>query len=82
MRTVFKYPFPIRDEIEVSMPEGAHIVAVQLQDNQPTMWAEVDTTKTPWPRKFRIFGTGHPISDGLRWIATFQMGSLVWHVYE
>jgi hypothetical protein len=46
-------------------------------------WAE----RTEFPatvRRFRVFGTGHPIPDGAAWHATCERGAggLVFHLYE
>lgn len=46
-------------------------------------WAE-HTGMPETPRKFQVFGTGHPIPDGAAWWATCDRGTdgIVWHLYE
>lgn len=82
MRTIFKYPFEIKDEIQISMPEGAEILAIQIQRGVPCMWALVVPGEQEEARRFMIYGTGHEIYKSGKYIATFQTGSLVWHVFE
>jgi hypothetical protein len=95
MKTVWKYPIPIEDHFTLEMPLAAKVLTVQLQDDPsglsslaPYLWALVDPANVDAmrTRRFRLAGTGHPIedTDGLKYIATFQMlsGRLVWHVFE
>ena len=70
---------------EVDMLAGAQILSVQVQQGVPQMWAVVNPDHEPERRTFVVPGTGQefPISsDNLKFIATFQMGLLVWHVFE
>ena len=70
---------------EVDMLAGAQILSVQVQQGVPQMWAVVNPDHEPERRTYVVPGTGHefPISsDNLKFIATFQMGLLVWHVFE
>lgn len=85
MKTIWKFPFPIEDEITLTMPEGARVLAVQMQGNTPCLWALVDPDAPTKPCRFRLFGTGHPVPEGLgNFIGTFQMmgGGLIWHLFE
>lgn len=85
-KTIWKYQFPIDDHITILMPHGAKVLAVQVQDRVPCIWALVDTRETKCvPYKFRLYGTGHPCeSDLSNYIGTFQMagGKLVFHLFE
>lgn len=97
MKTVFKYPIDITDLQEVEMPQGARILAVQVQDEMgdfvgfkpagnPCLWALVNTEEAKKTRRlFRMYGTGKPIDEpleSLNYIGTFQRGPFVWHVFE
>jgi hypothetical protein len=85
MKTVFKYPLRLIDTQDVSMPDDAEILCVQIQNEVPTIWAKVDDENGPVTRKFRIAGTGHDLKgDELAYIGTFQLhaGALVFHVFE
>jgi hypothetical protein len=84
-RRIFKYPVEMRDHFQISLPEGADILAVQVQRDQPVMWALVDPEKPLTQRWFRVAGTGHLIEeDHLGHIGTFQLyaGDLVFHLFE
>ena len=87
MEAIYKYPFEIEDCLEINLPFGAHILTAFCQNDIPCLWALVqpgvgETQK----RKFRIFGTGHPMPEDvdLKWIATFPQfnGKLIWHLFE
>lgn len=82
MITIWKYPLALVDVQEVTMPQCADILTVQVQDGVPCLWAIVDTAYGLTSRKFHIFGTGKPIRDGLKYIGTFQTPPFVWHVFE
>ena len=105
MNMVYKYPpeglSPYIDNaalLEVEMPQGSRILAVQVQKNyaiengltqiteEPYFWALVNTDKGRTVRRlFRIYGTGHEIEErpeDLDYIGTFQRGPFVWHVFE
>jgi hypothetical protein len=83
---VYKYQFQIDDLVSISLPKDAVIMTVQMQHGVPTMWAMVDPDAPMETRKFRIYGTGHPVevADVGRYISTFQQfnGQLVWHIFE
>ncbi len=84
-KTIWKYPTPIKDLVEHLMPQGAHVLCVQLQRGVPTMWAIVDPEAPQETRRFRWFGTGHPLPDqpNMCYIDTIQIedGALVFHLF-
>jgi hypothetical protein len=87
MLTVYKYPIAGADEFTLSLPVGAQLLSVQMQNGQPCLWALVDPDTRPVNRKFRLAGTGHPIEQSnveLKYVSTFQAngGALVFHVFE
>lgn len=86
MLTIWKYKIPIEDQFVVSMPQGAQILTVQVQYEQPAIWVLVDPKQTEQARSFRMSGTGHPMSDAetTNYIGTFQIrgGDLVFHLFE
>ena len=84
MLTIHKYSLPVNDEIVIPMRQG-RILDVQVQNGIPCMWALVDDEKPVRNRKFRMFGTGHPVTDSVRnFIGTFQLPELglVFHLFE
>lgn len=89
MKTIWKYFLEIVDMPNLNMPQGAEVVSVQPQaiSDDATgiaLWAIVDPEAKTEERRFRIFGTGHPIPSEFRgkFIGTVQLGQLVFHVFE
>ena len=90
MLTIWKYPVPVEDHFELSLPIGARPLAVQVQHGNPQMWILLDKDKDEVlyiKRRFRIAGTGHLIqesAESLHYIDTFQLlgGNLIFHVFE
>ncbi len=82
--TIWKFQFDIGDAVEIEMPgDDAHILHVECQMGFPCVWAMVDPEKALVTRRFRLFGTGHPITDVVgKHVGTFQQGPLVWHMFE
>ena len=84
MTTIHKYTLDPRQP-NIWLPEGAEILGVQVQHDQPCLWAKVDTSKPKRHRRIAIYGTGHEMT-GLdsHYIGTFQLqdGALVFHVFE
>lgn len=86
MKTIHKYTLVVTDNQFVDMPKWAKILSVQVQNNIPCIWAEVNTDMPIEKRCFEIFGTGNPIHEDMgvsrEYIGTFQMIHFVWHLYE
>lgn len=84
--TIWKYRLTTTDTQYAEMPKGAKILAVQMQNEVPCLWALVDPDQPKMKVKIAIFGTGHPIDErwGLKYIGTYQLngGLLVFHVFE
>jgi hypothetical protein len=83
---IYKYPFPVNNTVVLDMPRGARILSVQAQRETPCIWALVDANEVALERRrFRIFGTGHPVDSYIgAFLGTFQLahGDLVFHVFE
>jgi hypothetical protein len=84
MKTIHKYPLEVADEQDVTMPVGAVILTVQVQNNQPCLWALVEPDNPTQIRTILMHGTGNPGECFWRYIATIQLhgGKLVFHVFE
>ena len=82
--TIWKFPFEIAGRIEIAMPEGSRVLAVQMQGENPTLWALVNPRCAIQSRFFRIYGTGHGIPEPPgNYIGTVQDArGLVWHVFN
>ena len=82
--TIWKYAVPVEDMFTQAMPRGAKVLAVQVQNDDPQMWALVNEDEPPCERVFRVVGTGYPVEMGLEYVGTFQLygGRLVFHLFE
>lgn len=57
---VYKYPLSLSTRSCVTMPKGADVLCVQVQYNEPYIWARVDPSKEDQKdRNFIMVGTGH-----------------------
>ena len=85
MATIYKYAFEVTDHVSIAMPEGADLLCVQTQGHTQCIWAIVNPDLPLETRRFRVYGTGHPLDEtpGI-YVGTFQLmgGSLVFHVFE
>lgn len=82
---IFKYQLGPGKNI-VMMPEMSIPLTVQVQYDQPMLWALVDTDKKDVERTFHVFPTGRELQIDFcfQYISTFQLngGALVFHVFE
>jgi hypothetical protein len=83
---IFKYPIEVKDKQVVSMPRGAQVLSVQMQNGKLTVWALCPAaTAVHESRTFHVFGTGHDLpeaADSRTFVATVQDGNYVWHIFE
>ena len=90
MKTIWKFELTIDGKQTISIPAGATILTIQIQNGIPCLWALVDpSTEEKEHRVIQIIGTGHPIKENDFWrsykyISTFQFmnGALVLHAFE
>ena len=83
MKTIYKYDVPFEDHPIVQMPDGAVILAFQLQMGSGlVVWAIVDTEAPIQLRQLELCGTGHPLGEVGTYIGTVQQGRFVWHLFE
>ena len=87
-KVIWKYELVATDYQQLTMPKGACVLTMQIQNNTPCLWVLVDPQAEEEPRIFETFGTGHPIccaADMQRnYIGTYQIhgGAHVFHVFE
>ena len=84
MKTVYKYQISMTADVRVMMPEGATVVAVNLDHSrEPCVWAVVDpSAPATVERKFGVYGTGGQVPDFWEYVGTFFALPWVWHVFE
>lgn len=82
-QSIWKFPLKIVDEQVLHLPIGAKALSVQVQNDIPCLWANVDTAAVKEERVVQIFGTGHDTTDAGDYISTFQLngGALVFHAF-
>jgi hypothetical protein len=82
---IWKWQLDLTDTQGLSMPVGAEILSVQVQDRDIQLWALVDETQPNEWRFFAIHGTGQamPEKPG-KFLGTVQLNSnlVVLHVFE
>lgn len=93
MRQIWKFPLNVMPDdgtTEIAMPEGAQIIHFEpllsgdlsAPNYHPTVWAIVDSDSPLETRRFRIFGTGHPLPRAARHVGTYFESVFVWHIFE
>lgn len=83
MKAIWKFPIPAHPgPFSLSLPLGAQPLDVQLQDEEPMLWALVETAAPTKPRKFVVVPTGAAFDPyGWRYVATLQTPPYVWHIF-
>lgn len=84
-RSIWKFTFNVNDWCEFNMPVGAVIRHISVQNDTPCLWAEVDLDAPSEIRRFRTYGTGHPMDNTPQtYLGTYfiQGGRFVFHLYE
>ena len=80
------YKYMITSELyqTVKMPKQAKILTVQMQREDPYIWAIVDPDLPKEDRHFKVHGTGHRFNmeQNEEYIGTWQDGPFVWHLFE
>jgi hypothetical protein len=88
IKRIYKYPLTVINPQTITMPEGAEILAVQVQYDNPCLWALVNPERPDTDYIVETFGTGQPIYCDIgverRHLGTYQVhdGDLVFHVFE
>ena len=86
MKKIYKYSIlPLKTTL--SIPAGAKILSMQLQNALPVIWVEanIDVSIPNEDRYFKVLGTGFEVDENCKaFIGTFQMldGTFVGHLYE
>ncbi|GAH63526.1 unnamed protein product [marine sediment metagenome] len=82
---IWKWPLQTEGAFELEMPLGATALTVQMQGEQACLWALVEEGRPKEIRRFRMYGTGHPIlCPPGAYVGTFQLlgGAFVGHLFE
>lgn len=84
---IWKYTLQVVNEQTLIIPATGKILSIQVQDNVPCLWVLIDERKVDVgnQRTFHIYGTGNSLPSSINqdvFIATFQLGYFVGHVFE
>jgi hypothetical protein len=85
MKSIYKYPLEINDNIALDLPKGAKVLSIGNQNNIPCLWALVDPAKPKEKRRFRVLQTGQSVKGDIgTFIGTVLLnnGHFVIHVFE
>lgn len=85
-RTIWKFPVSAELGATIDIPVGAQVLTAQLQSGSLVIWALVEADARSVKRAVHVIGTGwtSPFPDNvdyIDYIATFQDGPFVWHVF-
>jgi hypothetical protein len=85
-QTIWKFELPWEDFPTVRMPRGARPLSCGIQEGKLCVWALIpDPAQTPVLQRFRLAGTGHPLTPVVTayspFIGTVQFADLVFHVF-
>ena len=79
---VWKTVLSISDEQTIDIPADAQMLCAAAQGNNFCIWYRCSPDAPKAPRRIRIAGTGHPISDeAWTYIGTCFYGALVFHIF-
>ena len=68
---------------EISLPKDHTFLDAQLQNKEIVLWANVDSETPMIKKQIFVVGTGiYMQEDPGTHIATVQLGSLVWHIFD
>ena len=89
-KAIWKFKLETEGYQTIQMPEGAEILVLQVQFEEPCLWALVDPSDDVIEvgRHIEIIGTGNPMTElehgHHKYIGTYQQyqGQLVLHVFE
>ena len=82
MKTIYKYTLKFDCSNQILMPKDSLVIKFAIQNNQPCIWAIVDTDSIYENRIFSVVGTGWQIENNMRYIDTILDGQFVWHLFE
>ena len=85
-RRMFRYTVPVDDQPwTFDLTSNPVHVAGGTTLDEVEFWAEHTAGAPKIARRFQVFGTGHPLPQGARWVGTCprdRLSGIVWHLYE
>lgn len=84
MNTIWKFELKVTDSQRVTIPTGAVMLSVQVQNGVPVLWALCNPGRPPSTVLIHTHGTGHDVGPSRgQYVGTYQVhgGELVFHVF-
>jgi hypothetical protein len=85
-RTIFRYTVPVDGKPWTQwLTSDPVAVANGVTPDEAEFWAEFTAGAPKAPRRFQVFGTGHPLPLNARCIcisAAWTPDGVCWHLYE
>jgi hypothetical protein len=78
---IWRYSVPIDDQWHEVHLSGAVLHVATRTVDAVDFWA-LNSGGPQVSRRFRVFGTGHPLPVGVRHVGTAPTGPFVWHLME
>ena len=81
---IYKYPLHAGGDNILNMPQGATLLCVQQQGDNPCLWAQVEPDNVHVERVVTAICTGQSVDlpDTAVYISTVQLGWFVVHFYD
>lgn len=80
---VFKYPVPRRvTKFSLMLQRDFKFLRIHFQREDLQMWCEVQPDNNLEQYFFEVFGTGQEIPPGSKYLATYDDGPFVFHLYQ
>lgn len=84
---IYKYPVPLRDEVDLALPHGARVLSVLNQREELVLYAAVDVEPNAdsEPLHLVVRGTGHAFQGNegeFIGSVSFADGDLIFHVFK
>jgi hypothetical protein len=77
------WKYDVSHQFDVDLPGDAKVVDVQVQGKEPVMWVLLNPELPKNRRRFFAVATGESFdSTNASYIATFQLGMFVFHLFE
>ena len=85
-KVIWKYSLDVTDgEQDIVIPQTAQVAHARMSPEIKAIdiwFIHSPYHAIPFPRKFRVVGTGHPIRDKEEHVITCDDGVFMWHIVE
>jgi hypothetical protein len=82
MKVIWKFSLALVAEEVIPMPKERKFLNLQLQGRNPVLWYLVDSNTDMEDVTIVTYMTGQAADDTEKYLGTYQLGPLVFHVFE